>query len=275
MEVRERMKNIPIQTTLAEYSEEYKAFVEKFKPKKTTDDCYTPDNVYEAVLEWVCERYDVKPENVVRPFWPGGDYMRFPYKSDSVVVDNPPFSILSQIIDFYLAHEIPFFLFAPTLTNFSSGMDKVCHVIVASAVTYENGAVVDTSFITNMDDLLVLADTDLAKRIKEEDEKNRKAKAKSLPKYAYPPQLVTAAMVRYIVSHGVPYRLKKSDAFHVRALDHQRTAGKTIFGGGFLISEKAAAEKAAAEKAAAEKAAAEKWKLSDRELQIVAELSRE
>ena len=59
MEVRERMKNIPIQTTLAEYSEEYKAFVEKFKPKKTTDDCYTPDNVYEAVLEWVCERYDV------------------------------------------------------------------------------------------------------------------------------------------------------------------------------------------------------------------------
>lgn len=259
------MKNIPIQTTLAEYSEEYKAFVEKFKPKKTTDDCYTPDNVYEAVLEWVCERYDVKPENVVRPFWPGGDYMRFPYKSDSVVVDNPPFSILSQITDFYLAHEIPFFLFAPTLTNFSSGMDKVCHVIVASAVTYENGAVVDTSFITNMDDLLVLADTDLAKRIKEEDEKNRKAKAKSLPKYAYPPQLVTAAMVRYIVSHGVPYRLKKSDAFHVRALDHQRAAGKSIFGSGFLISEKAAAEKAAAEK----------WKLSDRELQIVAELSRE
>ena len=42
-----------------------------------------------------------------------------------------------------------------------------------------------------------------------------------------------------------------------------------MFGGGLLLSEKAAAEKAAAEKAAAEKAAAEKWELSERERQIV------
>ena len=31
-------------------SKEYEDFVEKFKPKKTTDDCYTPPNVYEEVL---------------------------------------------------------------------------------------------------------------------------------------------------------------------------------------------------------------------------------
>lgn len=30
------------QLTLEEASEEYKAFVDKFKPKLTTDDCYTP-----------------------------------------------------------------------------------------------------------------------------------------------------------------------------------------------------------------------------------------
>ena len=52
---------------------------------------------------------------------------------------------------------------------------------------------------------------------------------------------------------------------------------KTIYGGGFLLSEKAAAEKAAAEKAAAEKAAAEKvnaivWELSDREREIIKSL---
>lgn len=29
---------------------DYAGFVEKFKPKKTTDDCITPDAVYEAVL---------------------------------------------------------------------------------------------------------------------------------------------------------------------------------------------------------------------------------
>lgn len=28
---------------------EYDAFVEKFTPKKTTDDCYTPPLVYDAV----------------------------------------------------------------------------------------------------------------------------------------------------------------------------------------------------------------------------------
>ena len=30
---------------------DYHAFVQKFKPKKTTDDCYTPDIVYNAVAE--------------------------------------------------------------------------------------------------------------------------------------------------------------------------------------------------------------------------------
>lgn len=44
------------QLTLAEASEEYKAFVDKFKPKLTTDDCYTPPNIYETVKEWVFER---------------------------------------------------------------------------------------------------------------------------------------------------------------------------------------------------------------------------
>jgi len=58
-----------------------------------------------------------------------------------------------------------------------------------------------------------------------------------------------------------------------------RAAGKTIFGSGFLISERAAAEKAAAEKAAAEKAAAEKaaaerWTLSKREILIIEELGK-
>lgn len=44
------------QLTLAEASEEYKAFVDKFKPKLTTNDCYTPPNIYETVKEWVFER---------------------------------------------------------------------------------------------------------------------------------------------------------------------------------------------------------------------------
>lgn len=51
-----------------------------------------------------------------------------------------------------------------------------------------------------------------------------------------------------------------------------REAGKAIFGGGLLLSDRAAAERAAAERAAAERAAATEWQLSPRELQMVAEL---
>ena len=39
---------------------DYEGFVEKFKPKKTTDDCYTPPAVYEAVKKWAVERYGLE-----------------------------------------------------------------------------------------------------------------------------------------------------------------------------------------------------------------------
>lgn len=73
--------------------ENYEEFVEKFKPKKTTDDCYTPPEVYEAVAEWTASEYKLDRENFARPFYPGGDYEHFDYDS-KIVVDNPPFSIL-------------------------------------------------------------------------------------------------------------------------------------------------------------------------------------
>ena len=96
--------------------ETYEQFVEKFKPKKTTDDCYTPPLVYEAVKGWACREYGIDPARVVRPFWPGGDYERFEYPEGCAVIDNPPFSILSAICAFYIDRDVPFLLFAPSLT---------------------------------------------------------------------------------------------------------------------------------------------------------------
>lgn len=60
------------QITLEMIDQDYKQFVEKFKPKKTTDDCYTPENVYAAVVQWARDQYGIDPANIVRPFWPGG-----------------------------------------------------------------------------------------------------------------------------------------------------------------------------------------------------------
>ena len=44
--------------------EDYEAFVDKFKPKKTTDDCYTPENVYQAIANWAVKEYDIDPEKI-------------------------------------------------------------------------------------------------------------------------------------------------------------------------------------------------------------------
>ncbi|MBR2883052.1 MAG: hypothetical protein IKB96_12085, partial [Prevotella sp.] len=108
------------QMTFADDSEEYKQFVEKFKPKKTTDDCYTPDNVYAAVLDWVVDEYGIDRDKVIRPFYPNGDYEREEYPKGWTVVDNPPFSIISKIVKFYNRHGVKYFLFAPCLTNFQT-----------------------------------------------------------------------------------------------------------------------------------------------------------
>ena len=130
---------------------EYDAFTEKFKPKKTTDDCYTPPLVYDAIRDWACSEYGIDPACIVRPFYPGGDYERFDYPDGCVVLDNPPFSILSKICEFYIDRGIAFFLFAPSLTAFSSRsvVLRMNHIICDAVITYENGAVVHTAFVTS------------------------------------------------------------------------------------------------------------------------------
>lgn len=80
-------------------NENYEAFVGKFKPKKTTDDCYTPPEVYEIVKRWAVKENNWHGRLIVRPFYPGGNYESFDYPPDCVVIDNPPFSILSKIIE--------------------------------------------------------------------------------------------------------------------------------------------------------------------------------
>ena len=59
--------------------ETYEEFVEKFKSKKTTDDCYTPPGVYAVIKDWACKEYSIDPAKIVRPFYPGGDYENFDY----------------------------------------------------------------------------------------------------------------------------------------------------------------------------------------------------
>lgn len=252
---------------------DYDGFVEKFKPKKTTDDCYTPPVVYDCVLQYVREIADIDGCEVVRPFYPGGDYENFTYPKNCVVVDNPPFSIISKIVRFFDSKGIKFFLFAPHLTLFSVARDveRQTSIVCCADIIYENGARVKTSFVTNLlEGVRVLGSPELARRLKAVND----TKAASLPKYQYPRNVLTVSMVQWCVDRGVSMRFSGHSLWRCAALDAQRAQGKGVFGSGFLLSEKAAAEKAAAEKEAAEKEAAEKddvvvWDLSPREIEII------
>lgn len=273
-------------------SGEYAEFVGKFEPKRTTDDCYTPDNVYEAVASYVAETFGVDRSKFVRPFYPGGDYQSERYPEDCVVVDNPPFSILAEIKRYYAERGIRYFLFAPTLTLFSGRTDGECSVCVGVGVTYDNGANVSTSFVTNLDDAAVITAPALYEAVSAANDENERALRTELPKYNYPDEVITAAIAARWCKHGIDYRLDPTDCVKITALDAQKEAGKAVFGGGFLLSERAATERAsaeqiaveraaaeteraivaAAERLAAERAAATRWQLSDREREIVARL---
>lgn len=235
------------QLTLAEASEEYKAFVDKFIPKLTTDDCYTPPNIYETVKEWVFEHYNLdKSTKVIRPFYQGGDYEHAEYPENSIVIDNPPFSILSKIEKFYLARGIRFFLFAPGTSCFRpyNGLHCVC---VGYKTTYQNGAKVNTGFVTNLGRYLVETAPDLYRQIEAADAENVKAQKKQRDKLKFPPQVATAAQLNWLSAKGQYFTLDEKEVFFARTLDN---AKKGVYGGCYLLSERAEAERAAAERAA-------------------------
>ena len=269
-------------TERQEGNDEYNEFLDKFEAKKTTDDCYTPDNVYDAVADWVAERYNVNRSAFIRPFYPGGDYQNAKYPKGCAVVDNPPFSIMSEIVRFYQENGIRFFLFAPSLACFNYIIhDGVTVVGEYSSVTYENGANIKTSFLTNMEGREVAAFSDVAlfEAIEKANDENEAAMHVNLPKYEYPDEVITSAKMGWLCQYGQALTIRRDESKLIRALDAQKEQDKGIYGAGLLLStqkaaERAAAERAAAERAAAERAAATRWTLSDREREIVCSLGK-
>lgn len=245
----------------------YEEFVEKFKPKKTTDDCYTPKETYDAVLRWVRENADIEGLEVVRPFYPGGDYKSVDY-TNAVVIDNPPFSILAEIKRFYFENGVSFFLFAPHLTLFTTDM-PVTHLVTDENITYENGAIVNTDFVSNLfGDLRIWGCPTLAEAIRDA-EKNQEAN--KLPKYKYPTGLLTVSHIAPLVNNGIELKVMHDECAHVTRLDSQVDKKKGIFGAGYLVSESVARQAEEARRQA-EEARAVVWELSEREKQIIRDL---
>ena len=257
---------------LSEDSEEYQEFLAKFEAKKTTDDCYTPPKVYDAVAEYVAKKYGLKKTSFVRPFVPGGDYENFDYPKGCAVVDNPPFSILAEILNFYKKNGIKFFLFAPALTLFSSSSSSSSSALCTGVgITYENGALVNTSFLTNLEpeEVRFRSAPELYRAVRDANEENLKAQRREIPKYSYPLEVVTAPMLTSYSRYGIEFTVNRDESYQVSALDSQKESKKAIFGKGYLISESKKAEREKAEREKAEREKAERWELSERELEII------
>ena len=128
----------------------YDSFTAKFERKKTTDDCYTPEPIMEVVNNYVARRYGRDASRFVRPFFPDKDYKTEAYPDSCTVVDNPPFSILSAIIDHYQASGVPFFLFGPK-DSVLQAVHKCAVLCVDSRLTFLNGASININFFTNLE----------------------------------------------------------------------------------------------------------------------------
>ena len=257
-------KKMEIDETLLADSPEYDVFVEKFKPKKTTDECYTPDEVYEAVRDWAVKEYDLHDCEIVRPFYPGGDYEHYEYPQNAVVLDNPPFSILSKICRFYEVNKIKFFLFAPGLTLFSTAAGALNYVITDSRIRYKNGAKVNTGFVTNLGECKIRTAPDLKALIKnaQGEVKNTRMTLK------YPPNCITAARLGKMCTDGKTVMISEKQVSFCRKLDAQ-TGKSTLFEAGFIISDGAAKQLIHDENAPDEKI-----EFSEREKDIIKELNK-
>lgn len=252
-----------------ETDEEYDEFVDKFKPKLTTDDCFTPPQVYEAAKDWAVKEYGWEGRPVIRPFYPGGDYQNEKYPKNCVVIDNPPFSIMSEIVTFYAERNIDYFLFAPHLTVMGIRAAK-SRVVVGVDVIYENGAKVITSFVSSCGATIRSAPLlyELVDKAAKEDAKE--LKGAKLPVYKYPPEVMTATRLSVLSKYGQEFEC--DNCIRISELDSQKEQGKSIFGSGYLIDSSSAEQAARAEQAAEQ--AEIIWELSEREKGIIKELDK-
>ena len=244
-----------------ERTEEYNEFEDKFKPKLTTDDCYTPTEVYDEVAKYVRNIVGNMPE-FVRPFYPNGNYQTYNYPKDCVVVDNPPFSIYVEIVRWYIAHNIRFFLFAPALTQVVANA-PVNYVVTMADVVYENGALVKTSFVTNLlGDIVFTTAPDLKKAI----EKVNGRPPADLPIYGYE-NVITCALIGKIAN--IDFSAKRNEVAEISNLDALKAKGKSLFGRGWLLNDRK-------EKERKEKERKENYlHLSEREKEILKQLNKQ
>ena len=237
---------------------DYESFIAKFTEQpKTTDECWTPADVYDVIVKYVGTIVDLTDKVILRPFYPGGDYENAEYPENGVVIDNPPFSIFTKIVGFYAARRIPFFLFGPGLTIGS--VFKYCTaVIIGTDIKFSNGASVRCNFASNLyGDMVAVTAPEIDAALQKLSSQNQKV---NLPTYVYPDELLSVSELQTIAHGGISFAVRRSECQIVQDLDNH-IPGKSLFGYHLLIAAAKAAAKAAVH-----------IPLSPRELRLINEL---
>ena len=215
---------------------DYDAYVAKFKKgsnRKTTDETYTPEDVYNCVVDYVDTIYPLEGHVVVRPFYPGGDYQAYNYPPNGVVIDNPPFSILSKIVRYYIGRGIPFFLFANSITSSSIARFGATVFHISRYIRFVNGAKINVCFVSNLTpQWAVVCASSLSRSISSQP--SQQLKYKGVKKYVYPPNFFKFSDFQLISS------LEEDTAFPssgvVPSLVHLEWR-KGLFGHSLLLSD--------------------------------------
>ena len=96
--------------------------------------------------------------------------------------------------------------------------DTSVDALTGVGVTYANGASVNTSFVTNLAPAQARSAPDLRSELDAAIERLRREKAKALPKYEYPDEVLTAPMLARYSKYGIDFRVGPQECSFTRAL---------------------------------------------------------
>lgn len=185
--------------------------------RQNSDDVFTPPLLMEKVYDYVEQKFGVSKERFVRPFYPGGDYENFEYPEGCIVVDNPPFSIITKIVRFYNERSINYCLFAPALTAASIPAPGV---IWNFNVTYDNGVQIQTALVTSLSHYAE-ADPELKRKCADKKEPKKLTKIDD--------SIIRGATFLKAVRHNESFKIDLS--YYERA---RKVGGQAIYGGAFI-----------------------------------------
>ena len=253
----------------------YKYCITNGRNINTYDECYTSPEVYDTVLKYAVERYHLQDKHIVRPFVPSGNYQQYVYDENDVVIDNPPFSMTTEITKWYINHDIPFFLFINGIyaVSLSRGLHGKATVIATNAnVSFyhkPNNKVVKLGFVTNLEpkNIVIRGDVALTNKL------NSLVKKKALNEYKYPENLIKNSDILSAIRRGVELQLTTNNCLFEDNLDYNKEHKlNAVHGGCYLVDDNVYNEyKAAIEK---DPLCTHHVTLSEREKAIIEKLNK-